>query len=139
MADRRVCYIAHQLSAPTPEGMAENRERAARWMTWLSRRYLIAPVAPWIPLSSQWSETPENRATGLEIDRAVIEVVGTVILTGSRVSYGMRAAAGWATTVVDLTVHGLDVPPPDLMLGEVPWLRKDLDARMAAAGIRRAE
>lgn len=96
-------YIAHPLNAPTPEERYENIARAERWVCWLAERYLIAPVASWTTLGKFWPETPECRAEGLTIDRVLVELCGTIVLVGPRVSPGMQFEAGWARTVIDLT------------------------------------
>jgi hypothetical protein len=76
-------------------------------------------VADWILLSSTWDETPELRALGLEIDKALIDVCYGVILCGSRVSPGMAIERDHCIAtgghVINLTHFGWDEPPPD------PW------------------
>jgi len=138
-AARRPVYVAHPLNAPTAEEREQNRQRAARWCAWLSRRYLIAPVADWIVLSSQWDETAENRAMGLEIDRVLVELCGTIVLVGPRISDGMRFEAEWARVVVDLTGLLSDAPQAYASAGFVlgPIWPEIIDERMAAAGIGR--
>lgn len=110
----RVVYIAHPLSAPTVQEMAENRRRAARWVAWAARQG-VAPVATWIVLSAELSETQENRELGLAVDCATVERVDEIWLVGGRASSGMRVesdhAAAHGVRVVDLTEFGEE--PPD--------------------------
>jgi hypothetical protein len=128
MPDLVMVYIAHPLGAGLDR--ATNRGRAAAWVAFLAERYLIAPVCTWITLAEVWPET--MRDLGLEIDRALIESVGLVILCGPRISDGMRAESGWARRVIDLTGPGR-VLPRHLTAGEL----EAIDARMAEAGILR--
>lgn len=142
MSRRIPAYLAHPLNAPTAEEREQNRQRAARWCAWLSRRYLIAPVADWIVLSSQWDETPENRAIGLEIDRVLVELCGTIVLVGPRVSEGMRFESSWSRERVDLTGLADDAPTEEYLralCGDAlaVEVQRAFDAKMAAVGIGR--
>ena len=130
MSDLVIAYVAHPLGAGADR--AENRKRAAAWVGWLSERFLVAPVCTWITLAEVWPETETKRDLGLDIDRSLIESVGLVILSGPRISDGMRAEAGWGRRVVDLT-GPCCVLPERLLPGEIDAL----DARMAEAGILR--
>jgi hypothetical protein len=110
----KVVYIAHQLSAPTREGIDKNRANAARWVAWLAREFRIAPVADWIVLSGEWSETAENRALGLEIDKQLVRRCDEMWLVGGLVSTGMleeMAVAQRAELAIhDLTALGYHAP-----------------------------
>lgn len=114
--NRLVAYVAHQLSAATPELMAANRENGARWCVWLCRHFGLATIADWIVMSSVLEETEENRAMGLACDFTLIERSDLVIQVGGRVSSGMALEASHAEEcgirVVDLTWIGLAVPEP---------------------------
>ena len=104
MPDLVPAYIAHQLGAgPDRE---RNRQSAARWVGWLSERYYIEPVCPWIVLASIWPETMRER--GLEIDRAAIERCGLLIACGPSLSAGMRMEMSWARDWADITGFGID-------------------------------
>ncbi|TAK10585.1 MAG: hypothetical protein EPO32_14740 [Anaerolineae bacterium] len=113
MTARRPVYVAHPLNAPTAEERESNRARAARWVAWLADRYLLSPVADWVVLSGVWTE--DRRETGLECDRALVALVGTVIAVGPRMSDGMRLEAGWARVAVDMTGMCSDAP------GSLAW------------------
>lgn len=142
---RRTVYVAHPLNAPTAGLREQNRERAQWWVGWLAKRYLVAPVADWILLAGEWPETPDCRAAGLAIDRVLVELCGTIVLVGPRVSDGMRFEASWAKTVVDLT--GIFEMAPDGWCGLAMYCADntaldglaEIDSRMAAAGIERAD
>ena len=142
MADRRPVYVAHPLNAPTAAEREQNRARAARWVAWLADRYLVAPVADWILLAGEWPETPERRAVGLEIDRRLVELCGTIVLVGRRVSDGMRFEASWARERVDLTGLADDAPSEEYLralCGDVLAVEvlMAFDAKLAASGIGR--
>ncbi len=114
---RTVAYVAHQLSAETPELMAANRENAARWCVWLCRHFGLATIADWIVMSSVLEETEENRAMGLDCDLALIERAGLLILVGGRISSGMKLERDHARMVgiptLDLTWIGFACPSDD--------------------------
>jgi hypothetical protein len=109
-------YIAHPLNAPTRQEILENLRRASFWTAWAARRG-VAPVAPYIALASVWEETPENRALGIAIDKAVIRRCGALWLTGGRISTGMHVEADYARLIgipiVDLTSLG-SWPPTEM-------------------------
>lgn len=106
----KVVYVAHPLSGPDQEA---NRERAARWCAWVALQG-CAPVADWIILTGQWSETEENRARGLAIDVTLVKRCDEVWLVGGRVSSGMAIEADAAREagilVVDKTSLGPEPP-----------------------------
>lgn len=133
MADRIPVYIAHPLGAG-PDREA-NRAAAAQWCALLAERYLVSPVADWIVLSGVWSEN--RRTVGLECDRAIVELVGTVIAVGPRVSPGMALEMGWPRRIVDLTTLICPMEPatPDGVLAALD----EMDRRMLAAGFARAD
>ncbi len=124
---RAVAYVAHQLSAATPELMAANRENGARWCVWLCRHFGLATVADWIVMSSVLEETEENRAMGLACDFALIERCDLVIHVGGRVSSGMALEAEHAAEcdvrVVDLTWLGFEPPEPTPAILEAVRMR----------------
>ena len=78
-------YIAHRLSRGNRK---DNLRSAARWVAWLSRRYRIEPVCPWIVLASQWPES--RRRLGLEIDLAAVWRCQVFIGVGPEWSTGMK-------------------------------------------------
>ncbi len=142
MADRVPCYVAHPLNAPTEAEREANRARASRWVAWLAERYLVAPVADWILLAGQWPETAEWRAVGLQIDRALVELCGTIVLVGPRVSEGMGFESSWAKRRIDLTGLSDDAPTADYLRALCGFplavdVLRELDARMLAGGIAR--
>lgn len=106
----KVVYIAAPLAAPTREEMDENRARAARWVAWAALQG-VAPVATWIVLSGELSETQENRELGLAVDCATVERCDELWYVGGRVTSGMTKEGGHAKLVVDLTPFGEE--PPD--------------------------
>lgn len=115
----RVAYVAHPLNG-TPQEMGLNRRRAARWCAWFAQQG-FAPVATWIVLSQELSETQENRELGLAVDCATVERCDVIFLVGGRVSAGMRVeadhAAAHGVQVVDLTHLGEE--PPEQTLAEL--------------------
>lgn len=106
----RVIYLAHPLGAPTREGIEANRRSAATWAAWVSVRFLVAVTADWIWLTGELSETPDNRAWGLECDKALVERCDELWMVGPSVSAGMLIEAEHARLegkpVYDLT--GID-------------------------------
>ncbi len=118
---RALWYMAHPLNAATPDGVELNRSRAVEWGAWLADTFDVAVAADWIWLSLAWDETPENRARGLEIDKATIERCNAIVLCGGRLSSGMRIelehAVQCGKKVIDLLAMGC-VPPakPDALL-----------------------
>jgi len=121
-------YVAH----PLGEGQARdaNRARASFWVAWLSERYFVAPVCTWITLAELWDES--RRDMGLEIDRALVELVGTVVLCGDHVSPGMRLEAQWGERVIDLTEYHHELPTAIHSRSAA-----SIDKLMSDAGIRR--
>lgn len=111
----RAVYIAHPLGPDGPE-RERNRKNAARWSAWLAWQFEIAPIADWIILSGEWSESSGNRERerGLAIDFALIERCDEVWLVGGRVSPGMGQEVGRATQlgkrIYDLTRFGYEAP-----------------------------
>lgn len=110
-------YIAHRLSAKTKRGMDSNRARASRWVAWAARQG-YAPHATWIPLSSQWEETAENRALGLELDKSEIALCDILLQCGQRGdperSSGMTIEREFAESV------GIEVRDVTTLDGEPP-------------------
>lgn len=108
----KVVYIAHPLGSNRTIREL-NRERASRWLAWAAEQG-VAPVADWIILSGQWTESDANRARGLEIDKALVARCDELWLVGGRVSEGMKveadAARASGVEVIDMTDLG-DEPP----------------------------
>lgn len=138
MANRIPIYIAAPLGAGRDR--ESNRRRAALWCAFLAERYACSPIADWVVLSGVWDES--YREIGLECDRALVELVGIVVAVGGRWSPGMMAEAGWAAQIVDLTDQGLSPLSFGRYNGKsyetIDALCHEMDARMAAAGIARA-
>lgn len=89
MGSLKRVYIAHPLSALTPEGIEENRKNAALWVAWaFSLGY--APVCSWITITAHIEDNPQNRARGLECDKREVETCDEVFMCGPHVSSGMR-------------------------------------------------
>jgi hypothetical protein len=111
----KIVYIAHALSAPTREGIEENRRRASLWAAWAAVSEGVSPSCSWIVLTGVLEETPENRERGLACDLAQVARCDEVWLVGGRVSSGMRHEADHAITlaipVIDLIALG-ELPPP---------------------------
>lgn len=128
-------YVAHPLNAATPDGMATNRFNGARWCAWLARYCGVAPQAPWIVLSSVWTEE-EGRELGLECDKATIARCAALILTGPRVSSGMQVEIDFARSigvpVVDLTGYGVPVAPEGEMEELTELVRTEMMKVIAA-------
>jgi hypothetical protein len=102
--------LAHPLSAPTQEGIDENRRRAALWAAWALTVCGVSPVCSWIVLTGVLPETSENRRLGLEADKAQVALCDELWYVGGRISSGMREEATVAKKIVDLTHLG-ERPP----------------------------
>jgi hypothetical protein len=111
---RTVAYVAHKLSAPTAEGMAENRRAASLWCAWLCRHFNVATIADWIVMSSVLDETDANRDLGLDCDFALIRRCDVMICVGTVMSGGMHAEAKVAqesgVPLANITYLGAAVP-----------------------------
>src|SRR5690606_31901635 len=114
MTDFKLWYLAHPLSAETPEEMESNRRNAEAWCTWVAKHFRgIIPIAPWVAFSRCLEETPLNRSWGLSMDKEVIRLCEGVILCGGRVSAGMREELASKFThqpVIDLTAFAYAPP-----------------------------
>lgn len=134
MSDRKVVYLAHPLSGTYAE-MQRNRENGAQWCAWLCRHFHVATVADWIVMSSVLLETPENRALGLDCDKALVERCDGVILASNRISGGMAIERDHSVLVgrwvADLTPLGIVVPNEKTSVEAVA-------AKLEGFGIRRA-
>lgn len=108
----RAIYVAHPLGQGADR--EANRAHAARWVAWVAASQCCAPVADWIILSGEWSETAELRAAGIAIDKELIARCDEVWLVGGRISEGMRIEAEHAWSlgkhVSDLTSFGPEPP-----------------------------
>ena len=102
-------YLAHQLTAPTREGIELNRSRAARWAKWLWEQG-FAVECSWVVMTGELDETPENRELGLRSDCEQVRRCDVMVLCGPRVSGGMLREAQAAKVIVDFTHLGLAVP-----------------------------
>lgn len=138
---RRVLYVAHPL-APTEDEMAataawgtasatvaikRNIDLALRWLTWLRASFPDDTfIAPWIAtvMSLHGDDSPELREAGLRDDCAVVERCDGIVMTGSRISSGMRrerehgrdrSHGDWSSW--DLTALGLREPPAVVVTG----------------------
>lgn len=120
----KVVYVAHQLSAPTAEGMRQNRLKASLWCAWIATTFRVATVADWIILSSHLPETPENRAFVLECDKALIERCGLVWMVGPSVSGGMTIESQ----------HGREHDVPAYDLTGLPMDKDIIEAALAEQG-----
>jgi hypothetical protein len=110
----KVVYVAHPLGPDGPDREV-NRKNASRWVGWLALHFEIAPIADWIILSGEWSETEENRKRGLAVDKRLVVRADEVWLVGGRISEGMKieseTARALGRPVVDLTFLGAVAPP----------------------------
>jgi hypothetical protein len=110
-------YCAHPLTAPTREGIEENRANAAKWAAWLWRQG-FAVECSWIVCTGELEETPENRELGLRSDCEQVRRCDVMVLCGARVSGGMLREAGAAKLIIDFTHFGFELPPADLEFGD---------------------
>lgn len=102
-------YLAHPLSAPTREGIEENRARAKQWAAWLWKQGFSVECS-WIVCTELLEETPENRELGLKSDCEQVRRCDVMVLCGPRISSGMLREAGAAKVIVDFTHLGMLVP-----------------------------
>ena len=115
----RVVYLAHQLGAPTQDGIEANRKSASEWYGWLAACFPIAPVADWIILTGQWTES--TRARGLEIAKAHVSRCDELWLVGPRVSEGMQVEAA-QMRALGRPVHDLThIPMPSVYRAPETW------------------
>lgn len=98
-----VVHVAHPLSAPTRDGIEENRAAASKWAAWIATTFRVAVECSWIVTTGELAETPENRAFGLEMDCALVRRCDVLVMVGPRVSEGMRRESEHARAVVDWT------------------------------------
>lgn len=86
----KTAYIAHPLVGDGSFGeRQENLLRAAQWVAWLTERYEIVPVCPWIVLARIWPET--LRKLGLEIDKAAAAGADLFVAVGREWTSGMNS------------------------------------------------
>ena len=101
-------YCAHPLTAPTREGIDENRRRAAKWAAWLWKQG-FAVECSWIVMTGELEETPDLSRARAEIR---LRTSSKVRRHGALRSAVSRAAccreAGAAKVIVDFThlAHG---------------------------------
>lgn len=113
-----IAWMAHPLSAPTPEGVVANLARAKRWLAWLYRSFIgVDFAAAWIPCCESMNDAdPAERARGLRFDCEMVRRCDEFWMVGGRISSGMQQEAHAATVsgkhIVDLTDLG-DEPPPE--------------------------
>jgi hypothetical protein len=94
----KVIYLAHPLSAPTPEGIQANLTRAKRWYRWACDNFPdFAFVANWILNCEVYDDSnDEHRRKGIERNLAVITRCDEIWLVGGHVSSGMEEEASFA-------------------------------------------
>jgi hypothetical protein len=118
---KKVIYLAHQLNAPTREGIEANRRSAAKWAAFLALHFDVAPECSWIVLTGELEETEENRKRGLEIDLALVEKCRELVMVGPRISDGVRIEATHMVTVVGGPVYDLTGLPMDPQTIALAW------------------
>lgn len=118
---RRAVYVAHQLSAPTREGIDANRKEAARWAAFLAKHFDVAPECSWIVLTGEWDETEENRRTGIDVDLALVACCRELVMVGPRVSSGMLTESQEALRL-GLPVFDLTGLPRDPEVVALSWM-----------------
>lgn len=106
-------YLGHPLTAPTREGIEQNRANAAKWAAWLWRQG-FAVECSWIVATGELEETEANRELGLRSDCEQVKRQDVMVLCGPRISGDMLREAGSAKIIVDFTCYGLDLPSADL-------------------------
>lgn len=102
-------YLAHQLSAPTREGIDNNRRKAAEWAAWLWRQGFSVECS-WIVCTGILEETLENRRLGLKSDCEQVRRCDVMVLCGPRISSGMLEEAAVAKVIIDFTYIGTELP-----------------------------
>lgn len=113
-----VYYLCAPVSAPTPDGIKANLERAVAWLRYLRNAWPTRTViAPWlVPLLTGIDDDtdPESRARGLVDCERVAARCDGVVLVGGRVSVGMEreraACVAAGGVVIDLTPLGAEPP-----------------------------
>lgn len=126
-------YCAHPLTAPTREGIDENRRRAAKWAAWLWRQGFSVQCS-WIVCTGELEETDENRELGLKSDCEQVSRCDIMALCGPKISSGMLREAAAAKVIVDFTWLGLEVPLPPLVWSDGHPVRlSDVNERVVRA------
>jgi hypothetical protein len=133
----RVVYLAHQLGAPTRDGIEENRKSASEWYGWLAACFPIAPVADWIILTGQWTES--MRARGLEIAKVHVSRCDELWLIGPRVTEGMMVEADHAHALGRPVYNLTHIPMPSAYRAPETWWEVDAIAEIVGLQpVRRA-
>lgn len=109
-------YFAHPVSAPTPELVRANVERALRWLRWLHVRYPgVTFECSWIGHVLAMQDEASNRARGMRDNMVQVGTCTAIALCGGQRTSGMRdeergivARGGWTH---DFTQLGLEPPP----------------------------
>lgn len=111
---RGVLYLAHPVSAPTADGIADNLARARRWLRWFVDHTDHAVCAPWFAYVLELDEA-KYRDRGLRDDLLMLDGCDAIVLVGGRLSDGMRLEMDHAhrrgLAVCSLITFGAE--PPD--------------------------
>lgn len=89
MIEPVVWYLAHPVAPDERFSLQENLDHTVEVLRILFETGVYA-VAPWHTMLLGIPDSPENRELGLAIDVAVVRKLGRIILTGHKVSSGMK-------------------------------------------------
>ena len=113
-AARPVWYLAHQLGAPTRQGLEANLADAREWLRLVRRAFPNDTfIAPWIASVDAGDDDhdPAQREAGIVDAVALIPRLDGVVLFGSRFSSGMLREARRARLILSLLgVLSSDLP-----------------------------
>jgi hypothetical protein len=116
----RVAYLAHPVGHD--EDRVRNLENVNKWFLWLLRNTDFALNVPWKIYVDNLTEDPENRARGVRDDLTILGRCDLIILTGGKISPGMKTELHTAhmrgMAVIDLTSVGYE--PSDSALSLLP-------------------
>lgn len=124
---RPIIYVAHPLSAPTTEGIEENKQSALRWLAWCRKTFpTYTFIAPWISTldSLHGDDSDELREAGLIDDCAVVSICDALVAF-VRVSSGVLRESKSSMAFVDWTRLGPN-PPSELSDAVLYELGEDL-------------
>ena len=119
---RPFMYVAHPYNAETHEERVKNIENAMKWSTQLALTGLVIPIAPWIEITSVIGNTEKDFCLELDVD--TVAQCDILILTGGRISPGMKIEQDASTEhgiwCIDATHFGYSSPSVDILR---EWLR----------------
>lgn len=116
-------FLAHPVRGDVPGNLANAR----RWVRWLTTWYPVTVLASWIVGCEIYDDADEaQRAQGIERNKGAIDVSRAIVLTGGRVTSGMRQEAEHGDQVARIPVYDLShlgYEPPAGAVEASAWRR----------------